>query len=62
MHLYSNKLLVLMATIILRSVKVECKGDKCTDYDVSSWAKDLFLQQCVIIEIGEGFCAVSKKL
>lgn len=31
------------------------------NYDITRWVRQLHLQQCAFVEIGEGFCAVSKK-
>lgn len=30
------------------------------NYDITRWVRQLHLQQCAFVEIGEGFCAVSK--
>lgn len=31
------------------------------NYDITRWVWQLHLQQCAFVEIGEGFCAVSRK-
>ena len=31
------------------------------NYDITHWVRQLHLQQCAFVEIGEGFCAVSRK-
>lgn len=36
--------------------------DELPNYDITRWVRQLHLQQCAFVEIGEGFCAVSKKL
>ena len=33
--------------------------DPVPNYDIRHWVHQLHLQQCVFVEIGEGFCAVS---
>ena len=35
------------------------ENDFVPNYDISHWVQQLHLQQCVFVEIGEGFCAVS---
>lgn len=35
--------------------------DESPNYDITRWVRQLHLQQCAFVEIGEGFCAVSRK-